>query len=114
MSHHPIVPICGRTRHRMQEEPVIINGEDDLIRLQRAWANYHVLLAMAQLGLFDVLQDGTPRTAEALADDLGADARAMDICCRIMVRAGLLRYDDGMFHLTPVARTQTAPLDELK
>jgi len=93
---------------------MIVHTEDDLIAWQHAWANYHVLLAAAQLGLFDLMMDGQPRTAEMLADELGADARAIDICGRILARAGLLRYEDGSFWLTKAARDLKEPIRELK
>ncbi len=93
---------------------MIVRTEEDLVAWQRAWANYHVLLSMARLGLFDLLQDGQARSAETLARELHADARAMDVCCRILVRSGLLLYEDSAFRIAPAARELQAPIDELK
>ncbi len=93
---------------------MIVHTEEQLIAWQRAWANYHVLLAMAQLGLFDLLADGQPRTADTLAEQLDADARAIDICGRILVCAGLLLYEDGRFGLAQVARDLQEPIRDLK
>ncbi len=93
---------------------MIVRTEEDLVAWQRAWANYHVLLAMAQLGLFDLLRDGEARTAERLAEELGADTRAVDICSRILVRVGLLLYDDGRFKLSSAAHDLKAPIEALK
>src|SRR5688500_6218118 len=91
---------------------MIINNENDLINWQRQWANYHVLLAMAQLGLFDLLADMQLRSAETIAEQLQADVRSIDICGRILVRAGLLSYHNQQFQLSPVAKE--LPLNELK
>lgn len=93
---------------------MIIQTEAQLIAWQHAWANYHVLLAAAQLGLFDLLGDGQPRTAEMLAEQLAADARAIDICGRILVRAGLLHLEDGLFRLTQTAHDLREPIRDLK
>lgn len=93
---------------------MIVQSEDDLNEWQRQWANFHVLLAMTQLGLFDLLEDGQPRTAEALAEQLGADVRAIDICARILVRAGLLHYEDGAFCISSIASKLKTPIRELK
>src|SRR5262249_39198213 len=59
-------------------------------------------------------EDGQARTVEALAEQLGADARAIDICARILVRAGLLNYEDGEFWASPAACELKAPIRELK
>jgi hypothetical protein len=91
---------------------MLVNTERDLDHWQRAWANYHVLMAMAKLGLFDLLADGTARSAETLAEELNADARAIDICGRILVRAGLLYYEDGKFQLTRTAQELIVPIGE--
>lgn len=93
---------------------IFVRGEDDLTAWQRDWSNYHALLAVAQLGLFDLLTDGEARTADTIAEQLKADVRAIDICGRILTRAGLLSYNDGKFRLTDSARALTAPLNELK
>jgi len=92
---------------------MIVHNEDDLMMWQRSWANYHVLLAMAQLGLFDLLADGQARTALTLAAQLQADARALDICGRILTRAGLLNYADSKFSLTDTAQQLTSALTEV-
>jgi len=47
-----------------------INTEKDLNDWLTAWANYHVMLAMSQLGLFDLLADGLERTAYASQNSL--------------------------------------------
>lgn len=93
---------------------MIVKSEADLVRWQHQWANYHVLLTMVQLGFFDLLSDGQARTAESIAHALNADERAIDICGRILVRTGLLRYEDGKFRATQTARDLREPLDELK
>ncbi len=93
---------------------MIVQSESDLSQWQRDWSNYHVLQAMAQFGLFDLLADSEPRSADRLAAELNADARALDICGRILTRAGLLTYQDGLFSLTDTARDLAVPLSELK
>src|ERR1041385_3350266 len=92
---------------------MLIRTQDDLGLWQRSWADYHVLLAMVQLGLFSLLADGQSRSAECLATELKADARAIDICGRILTNAGLLNYMDGKFSLTDTARTLAVPLQDL-
>jgi hypothetical protein len=72
-----------------------ITSEGDLSQWHRQWANYHVLLAMTKLGFFEVMADGQARSADQLAEQLQADARALDICGRILVHAGLLSYAGG-------------------
>lgn len=92
----------------------MIKTEEDLSIWQREWANYHVLLAMAALGLFDLLADGQARTAEAIAHDLDADTRAVDICCRILVHSELLLYEDNQFRLAQVSQELCDSIRELK
>ena len=92
----------------------MIKTEEDLSVWQREWANYHVLLAMAALGLFDLLADGQPRTADTIAYNLGADTRAVDMCCRILVRSELLLYEDDQFRLAQVSQELADPIRELK
>ena len=55
------------------------------------------MLAMSQLGLFDLLADDRARTAYTIAEQLDADPRAIDICAHILAQSGLLRYENGMF-----------------
>src|SRR5437763_237800 len=91
-----------------------VHSEDDLAIWRRQWANYHVLLAMTKLGFFDLMADGEPRTADQLAQQLNADARAIDICGRILVHAGLVSYDAGKFRITRDALNLHISLHELQ
>src|SRR5262249_2141615 len=92
---------------------MIVHSEEDLNQWRREWANYHVLLAMVKLGFFDLMADGQSRTAEQLAQALNADARAVDICCRILVHTALVSYHDGKFQLTSTAKKLHIPLGEI-
>src|SRR5258708_22644608 len=91
-----------------------INNENDLNDWQTAWANYHVVLAMSQLGFFDLLKDGQARTSSTIADQLNADPRAIEICAHILANAGLLRYEGGMFTASSAASQLQEPIGELK
>ncbi|MHB8630225.1 MAG: methyltransferase [Aggregatilineales bacterium] len=91
-----------------------VKHEGDLSQWRSAWANYHVLLAMTELGMFDLLGDDVPRTAQMIAEQLGADVRALNICAHILVQVGLLSYEDGMFRATETARNLKALLQERK
>src|SRR5450432_641505 len=91
-----------------------IKTEKDLNDWQTAWANYHVMLAMAQIGLFDLLADDQARTARVIAEQLDADPRAIDICAHILAQCGLLMYEEGMFRPGPVAAHLREPISELK
>src|SRR5437868_15112046 len=82
---------------------MIVHAEEDLSTWRRQWANFHVLLAMTTLGFFDLMADGEARTADQIAQALSADSRAIDICGRILVHAGLLNYQDKKFQLTQAA-----------
>src|SRR5258708_6271823 len=91
-----------------------INNENDLNDWQTAWANYHVVLAMSQLGFFDLLKDGQARTSSTIAEQLNADPRAIEICAHILANAGLLRYEGGMFRASSAASQLQEPIGELK
>jgi hypothetical protein len=80
-----------------------IKNEADLKRWQREWANYHVLLALAQLGLFDLLLDNQKHSLKQIAARLHADERALRICLRILVSSGLIQFDttSKWFSITP-------------
>jgi precorrin-6B methylase 2 len=59
-----------------------------------------VLMAGAELGLFDALAE-TRMTAEALAKRLKADARAMKMLADALASMGLLTVRGGRYSLTP-------------
>ena len=93
---------------------MIVHSEEDLSTWHRQWANFHVLLSMTKLGFFDLMADGEARSADQLAQALSADSRAIDICGRILVHAGLVNYQPGKFQLTETAMKLRVPLGELK
>jgi SAM-dependent methyltransferase len=65
-----------------------------------------ILLAANHLGVFTALQGG-PRTAVALARELGCDGRALDILLRALVAAGILA-EESPAHVA--LRPELAPL----
>src|SRR5260221_2672273 len=93
---------------------MLINNEMDLNAWQTAWANYHVWLAMSQVGLFDLLEDGQARTASDIAQQLNADPRAVEICAHILAHAGLLLFEAGTFRVSAAASDMREPIGELK
>ncbi len=93
---------------------MLINNEMDLNAWQTAWANYHVLLAMSQVGLFDLLEDGRARTPSDIAQQLNADPRAVEICAHILAHAGLLLFEAGTFRVSAAASDMREPIGELK
>jgi len=80
-----------------------IKNEADLTHWQREWANYHVLLALAQLGLFDLLLDNQSHSIKEISEWLQADERALRICLRILILSDLIQFDvaSEAFRITP-------------
>src|SRR5258708_32733530 len=93
---------------------MLIHNEMDLNAWQTAWANYHVLLAMSQVGLFDLLEDGRARTPSDIAQQLNADPRAVEICAHILAHAGLLLFEAGTVRGFAAASVMREPIGGVK
>ncbi|MHB8625333.1 MAG: methyltransferase [Aggregatilineales bacterium] len=86
-----------------------VKHENDFNEWQYDWANYHRPLDTSEPSVVALLDDGIARTAQAIASQLGADERTIDIWARILVKSGLLVYENGLFRATPVARELKQP-----
>ena len=74
------------------------------MRLSTAYWESQTLLTANRLRLFDALADGA-RTADAVAADLGLDARSTGLLLRACVGLGFLVDTDRGFENTPTAAT---------
>jgi len=75
---------------------------DDVLGVARSYQQACVLLAAAELGVFDALAQG-PRTAEELASDVRADVRAMGVLADALTVMKLLAKDRGRYTPAPGA-----------
>ncbi len=78
---------------------------EDLLAMAGAFQPASVLVAGAELGVFDALA-GEPMTGEALARAIGADARAMTMLADALTALELLVKADGKY--SPAAGTAEA------
>ena len=88
------------------------NGEA-LLALARSYQPACVLLAAAELGVFEAL-DGGPSGGRALAEAIGGDLRATTILADALVALGLLEKRDGMYAAVPNASDVAGVLPMLR
>jgi SAM-dependent methyltransferase len=75
----------------------------ELARINGGYAEARILQAAVTLGLFDRL-DAAGRTAAAIADAAGTDARATELLLNALVAMRLVRKDGDRFKETAVAK----------
>lgn len=76
----------------------------ELARINGGYAEARILHAAVTLGLFDQL-DASGRTAAAVANAAGTDARATELLLNALVAMRLVRKDADLFKQSDVART---------
>jgi SAM-dependent methyltransferase len=76
----------------------------ELARINGGYAEARILHAAVTLGLFDRL-DAAGRTADAIADAAGTNARATELLLNALVAMRLVRKDGDRFKETEVAKT---------
>ena len=76
--------------------------QDAIMRTARGFMESRILFAGYELGVFTVL-DGGPKSSEAVARIIDADARATDRLMNALAVSGLLEKDGGLFANSPDA-----------
>ena len=108
MSRLPPVGVARaatRVRTRLQGlARRMVPAEVGVLELTSSFMSTHAVYAVARLGIADVLADG-PRSAEALAAELGTDPDATHRLLRASAAHGLLREEGDGYALTALGRT---------